>query len=514
MGTSQFDALPGPQWEKIMKNFGFGKMACMAVAFCIASAITSQAQGLSTLLSFDTSTGNYGNSLAQGTDGNLFGTTAQSGPNNGGTAYEISPGGDLLKVLSFCSEANCADGGGPQAPLLLASNGNFYGTTGGGGANGKGGTVFSLSPAGQLTTLYSFCSAPECADGSGPSILVEGRDGNLYGITGGGGGGHQCFAGSAGCGTVFTITAAGVLTRLHSFCTQASCLDGSVPSSLVLGTDGNFYGTATQGNSSCFDGCGTIFRISPGGSLTVLYTFTTPAQGSYPNGVIEGTDGNFYGTTRVGGSFGNGTVFQFTGGELNVLYNFCASSNCSDGAVPWSGLVQGSDGNFYGTTNDGGTGTNCPGLGGTPCGTAFKISSTGEFTSLYSFCHRAGCTDGGVPLALLIQRTDGAFYGTTSEGAETGCFDGCGTAFRLSVGLGPFVQANPVFGKDGFKISILGSNLNGATSVTFNGTPATFTVVSNSLIKATVPAGATTGTIEVTTPGGVLASNVAFQILP
>lgn len=100
------------------------------------------------------------------------------------------------------------------------------------------------------------------------------------------------------------------------------------------------------------------------------------------------------------------------------------------------------------------------------------------------------------------------------EGAETGCFDGCGTAFRLSVGLGPFVQANPVFGKDGFKISILGSNLNAATSVTFNGTPATFTVVSNSLIKATVPAGATTGTIEVTTPGGVLASNVAFQILP
>jgi uncharacterized repeat protein (TIGR03803 family) len=248
--------------------------------------------------------------------------------------------------------------------------------------------------------------------------------------------------------------------------------------------------------------------------VTPLHAFAS-TEGTYPNGVIEGTDGNLYGTTRVGGTAGNGTVFQFTtGGELNVLHTFCEPSSCTDGAIPWSGVVEGSDGNFYGTTNDGGTGTNCPGLGGIPCGTLFKITSTGEFTTLYNFCSLSDCTDGGVPVAALIQGTDGAFYGTTTEGANTSCFDGCGTVFRLSVGLGPFVQANPDFGKVGITVYILGNDLTGTTSVTFNGAAATFTVLSGTALRATVPSGATTGTIEVTAPSGTLNTTVAFQVLP
>jgi uncharacterized repeat protein (TIGR03803 family) len=395
--------------------------------------------------------------------------------------------------------------------LLLAADGNYYGTTNGSGANGKGGIIFKLTPGGQLTTLYSFCSQSNCADGGGPSVLVQGRDGNLYGITGAGGSGHQCSFRSSGCGTVFKITTKGVLTTLHSFCVESSCLDGYQPSSLALAAEGGFYGTAAQGGSS---GNGTFFVMSPTGSVTALHSFTH-TEGSYPNGVIEGTDGNFYGTTRVQGGTGNGTIFQITpSGQVNILYNFCSSSLCSDGGVPWSGLVQGTDGNFYGTTNDGGTGQHCPGLGGVPCGTLFKITPAGEFTSLYSFCAQPGCSDGGVPLTVLIQGTDGAFYGTTSEGANTSCHLGCGTVFSLSVGLAPFVEANPVGGRVGYKIQILGNALTGATSVTFNGVPATFTVVSDTLIKATVPTGATTGTIEVTTPSGTLTSNIAFQVLP
>jgi uncharacterized repeat protein (TIGR03803 family) len=497
-----------------MRKIGFPGIAFIVAIFCVATAVGSHAQTLATLLSFDSSTGSYANTPVQGLNGNFFGTAQQYGQNNGGTAYELTPGGTLSDILSFCSQPNCPAGASPRAAILLASDGTLYGTTNADGAN-AGGTIFKVSAGGQLTTLYNFCSLPNCADGAGPTVLVEGRDGNLYGIAEVGGTGQQCDYIVPGCGTVFQITKEGVLTTLHNFCTQAGCLDGALPTSLVLATDGTFYGTAPQGGSGdCFDGCGTLFRIRPDGKLIMAYSFTS-TQGSYPNGVIEGTDGNFYGTTRVDGLAGQGTVFQFnSSGQMNVLYNFCEPSSCPGGAVPWAGLVQGTDGNFYGTTNAGGTGQYCPGLGGTPCGTIFKISAAGEFTSLYSFCSRSGCADGGVPLALLIQGTDGAFYGTTSEGANTSCRAGCGTVFKLDVGLGPFVQANPVLGKVGYKIGILGNDLTGTTSVTFNGTPTTFTVVSDTYLKATVPTGATTGTIEVTTTGGTLKSNLVFQVLP
>jgi uncharacterized repeat protein (TIGR03803 family) len=229
---------------------------------------------------------------------------------------------------------------------------------------------------------------------------------------------------------------------------------------------------------------------------------------------VQGADGALYGTTSAGGYSASeaGSVFRISpSGEMTTIYSFCIEAPCTDGDDPTAGLIEGSDGNLYGTTNQGGL------YGG---GSAFALSTTGALTTLYSFCPQVSCADGEFPIAGLTQATNGTFLGTTSAGARLAACDsdgqeGCGTVFSLSTGLDRFVEANPAFGAAGRSVNILGSNLTGATSVTFNGTPATtFIVVSSNLIKAQVPAGATTGTIVVTTPSGTLNSNVAFQVVP
>ncbi len=294
--------------------------------------------------------------------------------------------------------------------------------------------------------------------------------------------------------------------------------------SLVQGTDGNFYGTTFQGgaNGACSGlGCGTVFKITPGGTLTTLSSFDNyPTDGANPRaGLIQSTDGNFYGTMDSGGAgqacdgggyVGCGMVFKITPtGTLTVLYSFCPQSGCTDGESP-TALVQAADGNFYGTTAAGGANQACN--DGTGCGTVFKLTPSGTLTTLHSFDN----TDGRNPNAL-IQDTSGTLYGTTASGASTigkynSCAGICGTVFSLSVGLGPFVEAQPGSGKVGAAINILGTNLTGATSVTFNGTAAKFAVVSSSEITTTVPSGATTGEVEVVTPSGTLASNVSFRV--
>ena len=212
---------------------------------------------------------------------------------------------------------------------------------------------------------------------------------------------------------------------------------------------------------------------------------------------MQGTDGKFYGATYSGGPSGsNGTVFSITAsGMLMTLYNFCSQSNCSDGRGPWAGLLQGTDGMFYGTTEQGGHDN---------AGRIFSITPTGTLTTLHKFM----ITDGENSYGGLIQDTNGTFYGTTAAGGA----NFAGTVFSLSVGLGPFVEANPTAGRVGKAVRILGTNLTGTTSVTFNGTAATFTVVSSSEITTTVPTGATTGTVKVVTPGGTLSSNVNFTV--
>ncbi|HXJ95441.1 MAG TPA: choice-of-anchor tandem repeat GloVer-containing protein [Terriglobia bacterium] len=500
-----------------MSKLNWWKAACAVFLRCAATAIALPAQTLTTLYSFTQSAGVDGASqLIQAADGNLYGTTNGGGAYGYGSVFKISPTGWLTTLYSFCSQSNCPDGEGPEAGLVQATDGNFYGTTAFGGANGFGGTIFKITASGTLTTLYSFCSQSNCADGLVPEgALVQGTDGNFYGTTATGG--YVCQIDNGTCATVFKVTPSGTLTTIHNFCSLSQCADGEIPmGGLVQGSDGAFYGTTSNGGDLNCDpdyGCGIVFKITASGKLTVLHTFC-PQVGSCTDGIIpvagliQASDGNFYGTTWQGGTNHAGTVFRITRkGTLTILYSLCAQSDCGDGSAPYAGLVQATDGNIYGTTSGGGANKS---------GTVFEITLGGTFTDVYSFCAQSGCTDGAYPYVGLMQDTNGSFYGTTAGGGDlSACLGaGCGTIFSLSAGLGPFVKTQPAGGRVGVAIKILGTNLTGATSVTFNGTPATFTVEASSVIKATVPAGATTGTVQVVTPSGTLSSNVPFRVAP
>ena len=289
------------------------------------------------------------------------------------------------------------------------------------------------------------------------------------------------------------------MTTLYSFCSQESCADGAQPEGvLIQGTDGNFYGTTSLGGAL---GDGSVFMLTTSGTLTTLYSFCSQSRcndGGYPAaGVIQGSDGDFYETTLLGGANNDGTVFKITpSGTLTTLHSF----DYTDGYKPIAGLVQASDGNFYGTTPFGGFDSN---------GTIYRITPDGGFTLLYEFC-TGDCADGYYPVGRLVQAPSGRFYGVNENGGP----DAYGNIFVFNAGVAPFIEAEPVSGLVGSRVQVLGTDLGGATSVTFNGVAATFTVVSGSEIRTAVPSGATSGTIEVTTPGGTLESNRKFAVIP
>jgi uncharacterized repeat protein (TIGR03803 family) len=332
-------------------------------------------------------------------------------------------GGGLLVLLCACGGYGdnfygpsvpppTGDGAAPSA-LIRGSDGNFYGTTAGGGSLGEGAFV-RVTPAGAETVLYSFAGGT--ADGASPQGVIQGKDGNFYGATSAGGTGGCDF----GCGVAFKITPAGVESVLYSF---SGGMDGGGPNGLVQGSDGNFYGTASFGGSTngvCApDGCGVVFRLTPAGAESALYAFAGTADGAVPASLIQGSDGSFYGTTVYGGQSSNGTVFKVTAaGAETVLHSFAGGS---DGALPQTPLVQGSDGNFYGTTPFGGASSN---------GVVFKITPAGAQTVLYAFA--GGTTDGAGPDTAMIQGGDGNFYGTTNSGGDASCAGGCGTVFKIT----------------------------------------------------------------------------------
>jgi uncharacterized repeat protein (TIGR03803 family) len=254
--------------------------------------------------------------------------------------------------------------------------------------------------------------------------------------------------------------------------------------------DGAFYGVTGGGGTS---GDGTVFRIAPSGSFKTLFNFDV-ANGYGPAGALAlGKDGKFYGTCDLGGQFSDGTVFSITTvGVLTVLHNFSGA----DGQYPEGGLMQATNGNVYGTTNRGGS---------QAVGTTFSISPTGKFRVVHNFDQ----VDGAFPWGALVQHTNGILYGTTSiDGAS-----GYGTVFSLDLALGPFVKTLLGSGKVGSITQILGQGFTDATAVTFNGRSASFSVVYDTFITAVVPAGATTGPIQVTTPSGILTSNVPFRVV-
>ena len=419
-------------WSGLSK-LNLWKMAVSLLALCSATAISLSAQSLTTLHTFagyPTDGASPYAGLVPATDGNFYGTTYAGGTSGNcqggcGTVFRITPGGTLTTLHSF----NWYDGASPSAALVRGTDGNFYGTTYGGGVNQYYGTVFKITPSGTLTSLYSFCAQANCVDGAMPYAgLLQGSDGNFYGTTLEGGSNNGCSLGSGSCGTVFKITPRGTLTTLYSFCAQPGCADGGNPyAGLVQGSDGNFYGT-TFGRGA--NGYGTVFKITPAGALTSLHSFTG-TDGQYPYaGLVQATDGDLYGTTPEGGAGAyhlGGTVFKVTpSGTLTTLYNFCSLPACADGDSAHAVLVQATDGNFYGTT--GGGGAYCTANGG--CGTVFKMTPSGSLTTLHSF----DGSDGKGTSAGLVQATDGNFYGTTAYGANPACtagLGGCGTVFRL-----------------------------------------------------------------------------------
>lgn len=359
--------------------------------------------------------------LILGPDGNFYSTTPNGGIHQGaGTVFMITPQGVWTNLHSFSYYGT--DGNIPRAALVLGTDGNFYGTTYGGGTSGYG-TVFMMTPDGTLTTLYSFSNG---TDGGSPyAALVQGDNGNFYGTTYGS---YNLDPGTNSIGTVFEITPGGYLTTLYSF---TNGIDGANPTAgLVLGNDGNFYGTAETGGVigwggtigqfgrvlSGTRGWGTIFTITQSGDFTPLFDFGDGSQGQNPGaGLIQATNGMFYGVTERGGSNYDGTVFQMAAdGTVTTLYSFTAGS---DGAVPIAALTQGSDGNFYGTTYEGGISN---------AGAIFKITPAGVLTPLHTFTNGV---DGGNSYAALIQGTDGNFYGTTSSGSGN---NGYGTVFQIT----------------------------------------------------------------------------------
>ena len=346
----------------------------------------------------------------------MYGTTEYGGANRYGTVFKITPSGALTKLYSFCSQSGCADGANPFGPLVQATDGNLYGTTQIGGANTSGcggqgcGTVFKITPSGTLTTLYSFCSQSGCPDGANPQAgLVQATNGDFYGTTSSGG--------ANGGGTVFKITPSGTLTTLYSFCSQSGCPDGAHPWGLVQATNGSLYGTTLLGGANSQ---GTVFRITPSGTLKTLQNFKGPNGANPYAGLVQANDGNFYGTTGGGGANNDGTVFKITpSGALTTLYSFCSQSGCKDGANPYAGLVQATNGNLYGTTLYGGAKTT--GCGGFGCGTVFKITPGGALTTLYSFCSKRVARTAPTPTGRWSRTRMGTFTGQRSlAGAARG----------------------------------------------------------------------------------------------
>jgi uncharacterized repeat protein (TIGR03803 family) len=370
-------------------------------------------------------------------------------------------GSSSLLAQTFTTLYLFGGGGGPRGTLIEGTDGDLYGTTYGAGSKDNG-MIFKITPGASFTMLHqggtfdagltlgtdgnfygtsisgglsealvfkitpsgAFTTLHTLPGGSLPQGLVQASDGNFYGTTLGGG---------TGGGMLFRITPSGTLTTLYNFCAQSGCADGFSPLGLIQGMDGNLYGATGGGGGStaCSTGCGTIFKITTTGTLTTLHRFDF-TDGAGPEGLVQAGDGNFYGTTNSGGLsngncvYGNipatcGTVFKMTAtGELTTLHTF----NYTDGGNPGRPPIEARDGNIYGTTADGGS---------VGSGTVFKITPAGTLTTVHNFDTRNG--DGSFP-GELVQHTNGTFYGPTVRGGEVSyhfCALYCGTLFSLSV---------------------------------------------------------------------------------
>ena len=434
-------------------------------------------QTVKVLYSFDGTVGStpWYVTLTQGRDGQLYGTTMFGGSGSRGTIFKIDTSGHAALLYSFSNSES--EGGTPVTGLTLGTDGNFYGAASQGGSHGAG-VVFKMTPSGSLTDLYSFDSLT----GSFPySPPIQGTDNNFYGTTTDGGNDES--------GVVYKLLSAGGFEVIYN-CDVTHC---ETPIGAVLqGSDGKLYVTSNLGG-----GYGSVIQLSTAGVLDNTYAFNRTTTGAFLfDGVIQALDGNFYGTASGGGSNLDGVLFKLSSSfEYTALYEF--GSTATDSIGPFGGIVQATDGNFYGTTISGGT---------SGAGTIYKYEpATGSFSIIYNWQAQTSSLE---PQGSLMQHTNGKLYGVTYGGGKSGD----GTIFSVDVGLAPFITLVQYFGAPGGTAQILGQGFTGATSVTFNGVAGSFKVVSDTFMTATIPAGATSGRVVVTTPSGTLTSNKGFRV--
>lgn len=472
------------QWTSVV-------VICVAVVLGMAVVPTS-AQTYTKLYTWPGDTRNdTGVGLAglatQGRDGNIYGTIGDDNSNAAGSAFRMTTSGAFTRIYSFCALTSCADGSQPWGGLTLGKDGNFYGTTTGGGSVNAG-TVFKLSPAGALTTIWNFDNG---ADGAAPWYPpLQGLDGNFYGVS------NTVYGGDYGA--LYRLVPTAAPPYKESVPADFNYTNGNDPNLPTQGADGNFYGSTLFGGSK---GLGVVYRTSSSAVTTVLHNFTGyPSDGSYPIGVmVQGNDGAYYGVTWEGGSNNVGTIFKITStGTYTLLHSFTGYP--ADGAYPRSGLILGSDGNLYGTTLSGGAKND---------GAIYRVTPSGQMMILYSLCSQTSCADGFSPVVPLLQHTNGKFYGSTSGNSLGGSY-----FYSLDLGLAPFVKLVNWSGKTGTTVEILGQGFTGTTGVSFNGVAASFNNVSDTFLTATVPAGALTGTVTVTTFTSSMGSNRAFLVTP
>ena len=384
-------------------------IALLATALIVLPRFTwAQTPTVTVLHDFTKLDGSYPtNGLLLASDGNFYGTTPSGGPgtNNDadfGTVFRITPTGAFSNLVNFTSD----NGTHPYAPPIEGSDGNLYGTTAGGGPLGptRNGTVFKMTKEGVLTTLLEFpydSTTDTYPDGLSPqAALVQGTDGNYYGTTVSGG--TPSDTNVSGHGTIFEMSPAGALLQsvtVH----QSNGEPGDPRAPLIQASNGNFYGTSYEGGGDT--NAGTVFEFTPAGVVTTLHSFVGGAgnTGDRPyDGLLEGSDGNFYGTTEYGGTAELGTVFKITpSGDYTVLVNFTGPN----GEQPFAPLIQATDGNFYGTASLGGTDS---------LGTIFRITPAGDFSTVYNFANNEAL--GAFPRAGLVEGEDGNLYGTTMGG--------------------------------------------------------------------------------------------------
>lgn len=448
-----------------------------------------------------------------------------------------TPSPTLNLVFAFpCVSFTCADGYFP-IELIEGSDGNFYGSAAGGGTGlNAQGTIFKITPAGEISVIYSFAEESDGSlpNGSAPGTLVEGMDGFLYGIT--------SENGANGLGTAFKLSKTGTIQVLHNFCGTLTCSDGANPGFLMQAIDGNFYGGTGPTNFPT----SVLFRMTPSGTYKALHTFDSKTQpdGTGIYGMVQAADGNLYGTTVAGAQFKPfNSLFRFdpasdqymilhgfdtpninlpgvatsapaltSSGELfglqafgqmyeiNLAGNYKKLGRVATGGFFDGNILQGSDGNLWGDFSG------CNGV-------AFAASPTGTLLQSVAI----DCNTIGDQPATMIQTADGKFYGVTlGAGGVSSNSILNGTIWSLDAGLAPpsagITAFRPVSGKVGSRVIVQGTHLVETTAVTVNGVEAGFQVLSVNYLSLTVPAGATTGPIAITNAEGTTVSAKSFTV--